>query len=180
MDNSTAGVTLLSGFIFDVLWEYEDMRDACRPAFEMAAGLADNDPGQWVDMDTYNNICNWIEQNIGVASVEDAGRSIGRRVIEHMLEQGVVDANPSPLQIMQGLKGAADVMIRDPKGRGWELRDIEAESLVMRRTQTFNCKLQTGLLESLLERADVKWSRVQHVRCEREGAEFCDYKLTWR
>ena len=45
MDDSTEGVTLLSGFVFDVLAEFEDMRRICAPAFDMAAHLDRERPG---------------------------------------------------------------------------------------------------------------------------------------
>ena len=102
-------------------------------------------------MQTYNDICNWIENRIGPQSVRDAGAAIGSRVYDHLIAQGVVGLKPNPQQIMEGLKYAADVMIRDPKKRGWELHSVGAERLIMRRTQSFNCLLQEGLLGSLLK-----------------------------
>ena len=181
MDSSEDGVTLLSGFIFDVLSEYESMRHGkCAPVFKLVEGLNPEKPDEWVPMSTYNGVCNWIEENIGVASIQDAGRAIGSRAFDRMVQDGVVKLEPSPQEILEGLKYAADVMIRDPKKRGWELRDIGAERITMRRTQTFNCQLQDGLLFSLLDRTKVLHARVQHAACTREGAEYCDYVCTWR
>ena len=50
---------------------------------------------------------------------------------------------------------------------------------VMRRTQTFNCILQEGLLLSFVERTGVLLPKVEHKRCTRKGAEFCEYEVTW-
>lgn len=54
------------------------------------------------------------------------------------------------------------------------------ERLVMRRTQTFNCLLQEGLLLSLVERTGVLTAQVVHRSCTRKGAEFCEYEMAWK
>ena len=70
-------------------------------------------------------------------------------------------------------------MIQDPLGRGWEILEEGPRRIVMRRTQSFNCILQEGLLQSLIQRCDVTLVSVRHVNCVRDGAEFCDFEITW-
>ncbi|MEM1413511.1 MAG: hypothetical protein AAGH15_01355 [Myxococcota bacterium] len=178
MDDSTEGVTLLSGFVFDVLAEFEDMRRICAPAFDMAAHLDRERPGDPCPMQLYNDVCAWIENEVGAASIRRAGAAIGARAFARMSDQGQI-AERTPLAIMRALQWAADTMIQDPKGRGWEILDHQPTSLRMRRTQTFNCVLQEGLLLSMLERAEVLMPSVEHVRCTRRGDEFCEYELRW-
>lgn len=178
MDNSTEGVTLLNGFLFDVLHEYESMRRLCRPAFEMAAGLDPARTDAWCPIDVYNKICEWIEQNIGSASIRDAGRAIGKRAYDAIIANGKL-ASPTPLAIMEALCWAASNMIRDPKGRGWQIASASDGAIVMRRTQTFNCVLQEGLLLSLIERTGVLMPAVAHAACTRRGDPHCEYRLTW-
>lgn len=177
MDNSTQGVTLNSGFVFDVLREYEDSRKMLGPLFAMAKGLDPSTPEVVCPMDTYNAVCTWIETNIGESSIRSAGRAIAERVYANVTDN---NKNPkTPLEIMQALQWAASTMIQDPKKRGWEIRDTTETRIVMRRTQTFNCILQEGMLVRFLELTRVVMPSVKHERCTRRGDEYCDYVLTW-
>jgi hypothetical protein len=178
MDNSTDGVTLLTGFVFDILSEYESTRRLCMPAFEMAAGLDPAKLDAWCDIAIYNDVCDWIEKNVGAASIRNAGRAIGNRAYDNIVKHGKL-VNPGPRAIMDALKWAASTMIRDPKGRGWEVIEDAGKRVLMRRTQSFNCILQEGLLLSLLERTRVLMPGVTHVTCTRNGDPYCEYALTW-
>lgn len=179
MDNSTAGVTLLNGFVFDVLNEYKAMKRTCAPVFDLAKDLDPSRPLEWCSIELYNEVCDWIERNIGPSSIRKAGVAIGSRVYDMIVHQGELKS-PSPLTMLQALRHMAnEVAIKDPKKRGWEILDTTNASVTMRRTQTFNCVLQEGLLVSLVERTGVAEPDVEHVRCTRRGDEFCDYKLTW-
>lgn len=179
MDHSTEGVTLRSGFVFAVLNQYESMKSVCRPIFEMASDLDPSHPEQMCEMSLYNDICDWIEKTFGAANIRKAGEAIGNEVYNQLVKDGALGENPSPLQILQGLKQAASFMISDPKGRGWEIVDSADKRVRMRRTQTFNCKLQEGLLVSLVERTGVMLPSVEHARCTRRGDEFCEYEVNW-
>jgi len=180
MDESTSDVTLLTGFIFDVLDEYKGMKKVCAPAFDMARDLDPRRQDAWCAMTLYNDICTWIEQNIGAASIRKAGIEIGNRVFDTVVKVNkMTQAEATPLAMMQALKWAASTMIRDPKGRGWEIVSSADGRIVMRRTQTFNCTMQEGLLLSLVERTKVDAADVAHDKCTKQGDEFCEYTLTW-
>jgi len=178
LDNSTDGVTLLNGFVHDILAEYTHMRKACGPAFELAKGIDKAPPDEWSNITTYNDICTWIETNIGAMSIRQAGAAIGVRVAENIVKNAKMDS-PTPLGMLEALKWAASVMIRDPKGRGWEILGHDASSVTMRRTQTFNCAMQDGLLVSLVERTGVEGVDCDHYKCTRKGDDFCEYKVSW-
>jgi len=178
MDQTTDGVTLLTGFVFDVLAEYQHMKRVCGPAFEMAKGLDASKTDEWCSIDIYNGICQWIEDNVGVASIRQAGIAIGHRVSENIVKNGKM-TSPTPLAMMEALRWAASVMIRDPKGRGWEILSAEDGNILVRRTQTFNCTMQDGLLLSLVERTGVEGADVRHDRCTKRGDEYCEYRLGW-
>jgi hypothetical protein len=178
MDNSTEGVTLLTGFVHDILSEYQHLRRVCGPAFQLANGVEKSKPDEWCSIDVYNDICRWIEDNVGSMSIRQAGIAIGRRVYDNIVKNGKIES-PTPIAIMEALKWAASVMIRDPKGRGWEIPDRSENSITMRRTQTFNCTMQEGLLVSLVERTGVEGADVEHARCTKRGDEFCEYRLSW-
>lgn len=178
MDESSDGVTLMTGFVFDVLTEYQHMRRVCGPAFELAKGLDPSRQDEWCNMSIYNDVCTWIEKNVGASSIRQAGIAIGARISENIVKSNKM-TNPTPIAMMEALKWAASVMIRDPKGRGWEILSHEDGSIRMRRTQTFNCKMQEGLLLSLLDRTGVDGTDVNHHKCTARGDEFCEYHLTW-
>jgi predicted hydrocarbon binding protein len=179
MDRSTDGVTLYAGFVLDVLSEYAGMERSCAEVFAMAEGLEGKPPNSPVPMKLYNDVCDWIEKRFGAANIRQAGRAIGSRVYDQMVKFGGIDASSPPPRVMEALKQAASTMIQDPKKRGWEIVDTTSRSVVMRRTQTFNCPLQEGLLLALIERTDVVLPRVTHPRCERKGAEYCEYEVRW-
>ena len=178
MDTSTDGVTLLSGFVLDVLTEYQHMKRVCGPAFEMAKGVEAGKADDWVSMDVYNDICTWIETNVGAMSIRQAGIAIGGRVYTNIINSGKVP-EPTPHAMMGALQWAASVMIRDPKNRGWEILESKESSVTMRRTQTFNCTMQEGLLVSLVEHTGVEGADVEHRKCTKRGDDFCEYKLSW-
>jgi hypothetical protein len=146
----------------------------------MARGLDPGDPTRRVPIALYNEMCGWIETNLGRFNAITAGRAIGRRAYDQMVKDGTLGQSPTPHRILEELKRVASLMIQDPKGRGWEILRLGEGLAVMRRTQTFNCPLQEGLLLSLIERTGVAGVRVQHAQCERRGAEFCDYEVRWR
>ncbi len=178
MDNSTEGVTLLTGFVFDVLKEYEHMKKTAGPIFKLAEGLDPKKTDAVCSITVYNDICTWVEQNIGIASIRKAGVAIGNRAFDNIVANQKL-TKPTPLAMMEALKWAASVMIQDPKGRGWEIVSSDDFSVLMRRTQSFNCMLQEGLLTSLAERTGVQGLDVDHVKCTRKGDPFCEYRLSW-
>lgn len=178
MNTSTQGVELLSGFVFDVLSEYQNVRKVCAPAFEIAAGLDANRSDQWCSIDIYNELCTWIEVNVGSSSIRRAGSAIGARVYDNMVAKKM-GSSSDPLAMMNALKLLATQVIRDPSGRGWEVDQKDSKTIEMRRTQTFNCVLQEGLLLALVEKTGVLMPSVSHIRCTRRGDDFCDYQVRW-
>lgn len=178
MDESTDGVTLLSGFVFDVLAEFETMRGVCAPAFAMVEHLERDDPDTWVPLQLYNDVCDWLEKNVGTATIRRAGEAIGQRAFAAMVAANKI-AVPTPKTMMESLAWAASTMIQDPKGRGWQVVSSAETKLVMRRTQSFNCLLQEGLLLSLIQRCGVLMPSVAHRTCTRRGDAYCEYDLGW-
>jgi len=180
MNESTKDVTLYSGFIFDLLVNYESSRTTFSAAlFEMAEGLDPAHPTTKVPIALYNTMCSWIEENFGASNLRLAGSEIGRRVYDMIQSDPSMETEPDPLGMMNQLVSVASEVIQDPEKRGWEILESNAGQIVMRRTQTFNCVLQEGLLQSLVQHCRVKLVAVRHLRCRREGADFCDYAISW-
>jgi hypothetical protein len=179
MDESTEGVTLYAGFIFDLLSCYEETGSVARELYGMAEELDREQPTALVPIELYNKMCTWIENEFGPANLRRAGVAIGERAYSQMVEVQGLTGSVSPTQILQGLRQAADAMIQDAKGRGWAIRETSNGRVLIRRTQTFNCLMQEGLLQSLVKKTGVLLPRVDHVRCTRKGDEFCEYEVTW-
>lgn len=180
MDNSTDGVTLYAGFIFDVLGLYEGSRGTfAGPLFEMAKDLDPGEPTAMVPIQQYNDVCDWLENKLGPANLRKAGAAIGERAYEQILADGAVGSDPTPVEMLEQLKRVASLMIQDPKGRGWEILDAQDKSIRMRRTQTFNCFLQEGLIHALVQKTGVTLPKVEHASCTRRGDEFCEYVVKW-
>jgi hypothetical protein len=180
MNESTDGVVLQAGFIFDLLASYDVSRENfSAPLFEMATDLDPNQPSAMVPISLYNKMCTWIETNLGSSNLRRAGELVGNRAYEQMVSEPSMESTPAPLEMMKQLVQVASNMIQDPLGRGWEILEEAPGRIVMRRTQSFNCVLQEGLLQSLTQRCDVTLVSVRHVTCVREGGQFCDFEVTW-
>jgi len=180
MDHSTDNVTLCAVFIQDVLRPYEDKRQEYTSLFNLVEGHNLDDPFAQVPIEVYNNVCSWIEKDIGKVSIKRVGREIGGTVFNNLHKNKMISDSPEPHEMMEALAGVAAQMIVDPKRRGWEILNNQDKSLIMRRTQTFNSTLQFGLLESLLYKCKVSTPKVELVKSVEQGDEFDDYLLTWK
>lgn len=179
MNNSTENVTLISAFVLDILSLYDEKPEFQNHLKKMASGYDLSDPMKHVPIELYNNMCNWIENQIGQTNAKLLGRKIGNTAFQSMLQMNLVEAGASPLEIMQALKKVAEMVIIDPEKRGWEILGSGNREIVMRRTQTFNSTLQFGLLDELIRKSGVFSPKVEYVKSVANGDEFDDYKITW-
>lgn len=164
MNHSTEGVTLYALFINDILNLYQDKKEEFAPLFKIAEGYDLSDPFGKVPMQVYNDMCNWLEQELGQFNLIRVGRQIGESVYNGM----------------KALVYAASTMVQDPQGRGWEIVSYDKSSIVMRRTQTFNSKLQLGLLSGLAYKCkNVFGVTVDYQEKEADGAEYDTYIIRW-
>ncbi|NMM50655.1 hypothetical protein [Marinigracilibium pacificum] len=174
MDNSTEGVTLNSVFINDVLSNYDKSKYPELYRIVDGVKLEGN-----VSMDIYNDLCMWIERNLGKFNLIKVGRTIGETVHGQFMRNNLINADSKPIDIVKALKLVASQMIQDPKGRGWDIISDESKKIVVRRTQTFNGKLQLGLLDGLVRKSKVTGVRVDFVKEVELGDEFDEYQITW-
>lgn len=179
MDESTEGVTLHAGLVLTVVDPFRDMQRICAPLFEMVRGIDSSEPKRPVPISLYNDACAWIEQNLGAASVRAAGSAIGRGAFQRMRREGAITAESTPADALEALARAVLVTVQDPKKRGWEILDAIDGCVLVRRTQTFNCVMQEGVLLALIEGTGVTMPRVEHLRCTRRGEDFCEYEVRW-
>ena len=179
MNNSTAGVTLNAAFINDVLSAYPKHQEYYADLFEIAEGLDLSKPDNKLPMEVYNDLCAWIEENLGEYNLRQLGRRIGETAYGGMVANNLITKDSTPLQVMEALKTVASLMIQDPEGRGWEIIETQERKIIMRRTQTFNSVLQFGLLEGLMQKAGVRNLSVSYQSEVAKGAEFDEYVITW-
>lgn len=145
MNLSTENVTLYAAFINDILKHYESKKEEYKSLFAMADNLDLSQPFNKVPINVYNEMCAWVENELGKFNLIIVGRKIGETAYQGMVDNGLIQKGATPLQVMEGLVIVAREMIQDPKKRGWEIVKDEKNSITMRRTQTFNRNLQLGL-----------------------------------
>ena len=179
MNNSTEGVTLFAAFINDILKIYKDRKDEYKELFDMADGHDLSDPFNKVPMSLYNDMCQWLEDNLGKFNLIKAGRNVGESAYNGMLQNNLLPDNPKPIDVMEALVKVASQMIQDPENRGWEIVSSKDKSIIMRRTQTFNGKLQIGVLDGLLMKTGVMRLKVDMTKSVDKGAEFDEYEISW-
>lgn len=180
MDTSTENVSLCAVFVTDVLSVYDNKRTEYPDLFKFTKGYDLSEPFDHVPMDVYNSICSWVEENLGKSSTKRLGREIGKTVFNTLQQNKMISAQPHPHEIMEALSNVARQMIKDPKGRGWEILEKTEKSILMRRTQTFNSTLQFGLLESLIFKSGVFSPLVELVKSVDKGEEYDEYLITWK
>ncbi|MFK7951757.1 MAG: hypothetical protein AB8B73_02850 [Ekhidna sp.] len=179
MDNSTENVTLIAAFVNDVLNIYKGKRRFEEKLSDMTKDLDLTEPMNMVPMKVYNDMIDWIEQDIGEINTKKVGRQIGETAYQSMLQMNLVKADCTPMEMMSALKQVAEMVIADPKGRGWEIIDSGDQHIVMRRTQTFNSTLQFGLLDELMKKTSGRGTKVSYEASVKMGAEFDDYRVVW-
>ena len=179
MDSSTDGVTLYAVFINDILKNYEAKKDDYLPLFSMAAEYDLSSPFNKIPIQVYNNMCEWIETELGKFNLIRVGRNIGETAYSNMVENGLIGTGSNPFKIMEALVKVASEMIQDPKQRGWEIIKTTPQSILLRRTQSFNRHLQLGLLDGLIRKSGAMGVKVDFVQSIDQGAEFDEYLVSW-
>lgn len=179
MDPSTDGVTLNAAFVQDILNMFDGKPNDLAHLKLMTAPCDLSQPDNKVPMHIYNQMCDYVLQEIGPANTRVLGHRIGETAFLGMMQAGLLPDKPTPLQVMEALVLVANVMIQDPKGRGWQILEQQPGRIVMRRTQTFNSVLQLGLLAGLLAKTGVGMARVNYLNQMEHGASFDEYVLTW-
>lgn len=181
MNNSTDGVTVLGVFFLDVLNIYKEKPEIHSELQKIVANIDLSDPNKMQPMIVYNQMLDWIADNLGKANAKIAGKKISNTIHNSLLDLKMISSESTPAEVMQALATVATKVISDPDNRGWEILKSENESLLMRRTQTFNSSVQFGVLEGLLYKCKNIYSpTVTLVKEVEKGDEYDEYLLTWR
>jgi len=179
MDKSTDNVTISAGVITDVLKNYQDKKQEYKALFDIANGCDFSKPTNRVSIQVYIQMCEWIEQNLGRFNLMRIGRNIGESTYDVMVTNKMIVGKCSPLDVMKALIITTQIGVQDPKKRGWEIVSHAEKSVLMRKTQNFNCVLQIGLLEGLVRKSGVMGVKVELIHEVNKGAEYDEYIITW-
>jgi len=179
MDAVVENITIDAWAVNDILSCYADKRSEYFELFDIVKGVDLSKPDSKVPFQIYVDICNWIEHKLGRFNLIKAGRRIGESTYKCFIENGMVNENSKPIEIMQALVDFAKKGVHDPKKRGWEIVSSNEKSIVMRKTQLFNKHIQIGLLDSLIRKAKVFGVQVNLVKEQAKGDEFDEYLISW-
>jgi hypothetical protein len=138
-----------------------------------------SEPFNKVPIQVYNDMCAWIEMELGKFNLVRVGRKIGETVYQGMIDNGLIKSGATPLQVMESLVIVANEVIQDPEKRGWEIVKHAKNNIIMRRTQTFNRNLQFGLLDGMIRKSGVGGVNVDYVNSIESGAPYDEYLITW-
>ncbi|MCU0446581.1 MAG: hypothetical protein MUE85_16870 [Microscillaceae bacterium] len=179
MNNNTENVTLLTAFILDVMREVEKEVDDLRECKKIIASVNLQNPYQHIPIEIYNELCAWVEHQLGLEVLIRVGYNIGETAYTALIENAIIEKNASPLATLKGLVIAAESMIEDPENRGWQILEAGEKSILIRRTQTFNSQLQLGVLKGLVEKSGKNKVTVDYAKSVANGDEFDDYLVAW-
>jgi hypothetical protein len=181
MDNSTEGVTLLNVFILDVIREVEQLEEVDLTDFrKLYSEVSLENPYDVNSIEVYNAICDWAEKNTSEEVFMQISKSIGNSVYQGLIENNIIDESTPPEDVLEGLVLAAASLVQDEKERGWVILDSSSDHMLMRRTQTFNSKLQIGMIIGLVEKCEgISTAKVIYEKEVAKGDEYDDYLVTW-
>ena len=179
MNLSTENVTISGVYLQDILNFYKDKKEEYKELFDISKGYDFSNPNLKVPISVYNEACAWIERELGRFNLIRVGRQIGETVYLFMLKSNLVNAGTKPEEILDALIKIANTTVSDPHNRGWEIVESKPTQLLVKRTQTFNGKLQFGLLDGLIRKSGVLSVNVDYAESIENGAEFDVYRITW-
>ena len=177
MDPSTEHVSIFALFFGDILREYPVDKHPDLQAIIDPLDL--REPYNRVPIKAYNDLIDAIEQKEGSLHLLRLGRRIGNSVYNGMLRFGFLEPPCSPVKMAYALQKAAQKMVQDPKKRGFDILEEGEQELVLRRTQTFNGRLQFGVIESLMEKTTGYFPSVEYIKSVESGDPFDEYKVSW-
>jgi len=165
--------------INDIISCYQDKKADYPDLFQIVSGYDLSKPTNKIPFKVYVELCSWIEKKLGQFNLIKIGRRIGESTYSLMLETNMVNNESKPLDVMKALVLLAQIGVKDPKRRGWEIVSHTDKSIQMRKTQLFNTHIQVGLLDTLVRKCKVYGVQVNLVKEESKGAEFDEYLITW-
>jgi len=178
MDDSTENVTILAETFIGVFKIFNDSKLIHKRLYQITEGYDLTDPANKIPIAVFNEMCTWIEKNVGKSSLIKMGIQIGESAFAIMHKGSMID-NGTPLDLMKSLVLIAKKGIIDPKKRGWEIVEFGENEIIMRRTQTFNSSMQLGVLRGIVQKSDMEFVRVTFHKEISQGADYDEYLIKW-
>jgi len=179
MNLSTENVTVNGVYLQDVLNIYKDKKEEYNALFQISDGYELSNPNSKVPISVYNEACDWIEKELGKYNLIKVGRQIGETIYLYMVKANLISNGAKPEEIIKALIVIASKTIDDPLRRGWEIVESKPNQILLKRTQTFNGKLQFGILDGLVRKSGVVSVNVDYAESIENGNDFDIYKITW-
>ncbi len=154
MNDMTKSTTLKAAWVTHLLQEIQQrpepidntvLMDYCE-AYDLGQSSC------MVPLQVYQDICDWIEQELGEQAILEIGFQIGENTFQDLMEEGKIDAQAKPQRLLEELQTTTDTMVRDPRGKNWEIAEIQEQSIKMSLNQNFHSKLQLGLLRGFVQK----------------------------
>jgi hypothetical protein len=141
-------------------------------------GILEAQPGQWYPLQAVTRSLDSVRQQVGPRTV----RAIGQRITTYAIVPSHIDSFPRLLPV---LDSTYRLNHRGSRGLGgYHYLGGTATSARLRCDNPYPCEFDQGLFEGFHERFTPSGSfrlRIVHEPggCRTEGAEACQYHLTW-
>ncbi len=179
MNLSTENVTVNGIYLQDVLNIYINKKEDYKALFKISDGYDLSKPNSKVPISVYNEACNWIEKELGKYSLIKVGRQIGETIYLYMEKSNLISNEAKPEEIIKALIVIASKTVFDPLKLGWEIIESKHNHILLKRTQTFNGRLQFGILDGLVRKSGVVSVNVDYAESIENGNDFDIYRITW-
>lgn len=147
-------------------------RDALLADFSRRDDLAGLENHVYYPLSLYRDLCEYLEQRLGMYAFLRVGRRIGAGVIATAFPPSVSSVEDALAQ----LDAAHQVFCRPVVG-SIDLLHRAPGHLTIRDTSPYNCTVEEGVLYEMAIRYGAPQATVTHAQCRRKGADACHYEI---
>ncbi|NVB41048.1 hypothetical protein G6O69_24620 [Pseudenhygromyxa sp. WMMC2535] len=150
-------------------------RDALLADFPRRHELDKIEPDQPYPLSFYLELCDYLEQRLGVYAFMRAGRRMAKVVMDTTF--------PPEIETIPDAIAHAQVgheSLCKPAIGKFELVESRPGFVAVRYTASFNCILQEGLFYEVALRYGAEDASVAHAECRRKGADACRFEIRYR
>ncbi|MFT3765163.1 MAG: hypothetical protein QM820_06555 [Minicystis sp.] len=149
-------------------------RDTLLAEFKRRDELANVKDQEFHPLSLYLELCDYLENRLGVYAWLRVGRRMGLSVMETAFPPTIKTVEEAIAHI-----DAAHRMFARPAVGAFELTQRTPGQLVLRYTAPYNCTLQEGLFYEVALRYGAANAAVTHAECRRKGAEACRFEIKY-
>lgn len=149
-------------------------RDTLLADFPRRQELASVKDQDFPPLSLYLELCDYLENRLGVYAFLRVGRRMGVSVMDAAFPPGIKTVEEAIAQI-----DAAHQMFCRPVVGAFELTQRTPGQLVLSYTAPYNCTLQEGLFYEVALRYGAANASVTHAQCRRKGAAACRFEIKY-